>query len=175
MSKNINKYLPKVLQPILEFQVLNASIDDELETIDRFIEDITKETIVNTATEYGVKRWENTLNIVAKDSDSLTTRKFRIRNILNNKLPYTIRWLQNKLTEITGSSTAWTISIDYNTYIVTVILAGLNTDWMADVQKQLRIALPANMVLEIGGEPISGSEILVGIATHTAYKLKFYS
>ena len=43
------------------------------------------------------------------------------------------------------------------------------------IPQKLRIAIPANMVLEIGGEAISGSKPIFGIGTHIAYKLKLYS
>ena len=60
MSK-INNYLPKVLQPIVEFQQINSDLDVELNNIDNLIKDIQKEVIIQTATEYGISKWENTL------------------------------------------------------------------------------------------------------------------
>ena len=174
MSKIIN-YLPRCLQDILEFQLINNDLDTELNLLDRNIKAINTETIVKTATEYGINRWEKCLGITPGDGDSLETRKFRITNILTDKLPYTYRWLKNKLTEITGSSTAWILNINYEEYTIAIILAGLNTSWMAEVQKQLRVAIPANMKLEIGGEPLSGSSLKYGIGTHIAYKLEFRS
>lgn len=172
---NINQYLPKVLQSVKELQLVNKDLDIELDLLKGYVKGVYSETIVSSATEYGVKKWEKTLNIVPKEGDSLATRKFVIQNILTNKLPYTVRWLMNKLTEITGSSSAWTLNIEYESYTVTIVLAGLNTDWMMEVQKVLRIALPANMELLIGGEPLTGNTIRYSIATHLGYKLKFNS
>ena len=175
MSKNINNYLPKILQPILEFQIINNDLDVELDNLENQILNINKEVIVQTSSEYGIKKWEKSLGIIPSSGDSLSVRRFRIQNILTNKLPYTARWLHNKLTEITGSETAFTTNINHDQYKLTIILAALNSDWMKEVQKQLRIAIPANMVLEIGGEAISGSKPIFGIGTHIAYKLKLYS
>lgn len=172
---NIHKYLPKVLQPILEFQLINQDLDIELSLLDGYITDINKETIVQTASDYGISKWENALGIIPGDTDSLEVRRFRVNNILTSKLPYTIRWLRQKLTEITGSATAWTLNMNYQDYTATIILSGLDTDLMLEVEKQLRNAIPANIELEIGGPGISSSEIKVGIAMMygTKYNLPY--
>lgn len=163
MSK-INSYLPKVLRDIIEFQIVNSDLDVELGLLENYIKGINTETIVQTASIYGIEKWEKILGIIPDDTDSLETRRFRINNILTSKLPYTVRWLQKKLSEITGSTTGWTLNINNNDYTITIILSGLDTDLMLEVEKQLRNAIPANMVLEIGGPGISSSEIKVAIA-----------
>lgn len=168
----INNYLPKVLQNIVEFQLINNDLDIELEDIDTFIKSIEKEIIVQTATEYGIKRWENVLGIIPSNNESLEIRRFRINNIITSKLPYTIRWLQNKLTEIVGSESGWSLNIDYSHYTITIILSGLDTNLMLEVEKQLRNAIPANMELEIGGPSITSSEIKIGIGMMYATKYK---
>lgn len=174
MSK-INDYLPKVLQPIVEFQQINSDLDIELNNIDEQIKNIEKEVIVQTATEYGIGKWENTLGIIPSDSDSLEVRRFRISNILTSKLPYTVRWLRQKLTEIVGTDNGWTLNIDNNNYTITIVLSGLDTKLMLEVEKQLRNAIPSNMGLVIGGAPITSSEIRFGIAMLLAVKNKITS
>lgn len=168
----INDYLPKVLQPIIEFQQINSDLDIELNKLDNLIKDITKETIVQTATEYGISKWEKTLGIIPSDGDSLEIRRFRVNNILTSKLPYTLRWLQMKLTEIVGSESGWTLNMDYAHYTITIILSGLDTELMLEVEKQLRNAIPANMELEIGGPSITSSEIKIGIGMMYSTKYK---
>lgn len=173
MSK-INEYLPKVLQPIIELQLINADLDIELGQLEKKITDINKESLIQSATVYGIQQWEKTLGIVPKDGDSLEVRRFRVYNLLNSKLPYTIRWLMNKLTEITGSPTAWTLNMNYQDYTATIILSGLNVNLMLEVEKQLRNAIPANIVLEIGGPAIAGGLVKVGTAMSygTKYNIK---
>lgn len=171
MSK-INDYLPKVLQDIEEFKIINENLDKELAGIDRIINDIQKEAVVQTASELGISKWENALGIIPSDIESLEVRRFRINNILTSKLPYTVRWLQNKLTEIVGSTSGWTLNVDYAHYIITIILSGLDTNLMLEVEKQLRGAIPANMELEIGGPSITSSEIKIGIGMMYATKYK---
>lgn len=167
----INEYLPKVLQPIEEYKTANEDLDIELDLLNTQIDSILKEVIANTATEYGISRWENTLGLTHSDSDSLELRRFRITNILTNKLPYTYRWLRNKLIEITGDSSGWALNIDNEDYTIVVTLTHMDLDMMAEVQKNLRYAIPANMILEMGSdEPIPSDLIRVGTAMQVATK-----
>lgn len=168
---NINSYLPKVLQPIEEYKTTNADLDIELDLLNSQIENMLKEVIASTATEYGISRWENSLGLSHSDSDSLELRRFRINNILTNKLPYTYRWLRNKLIEITGDSSGWALNIDNENYTIVITLTHMDLDMMAEVQKNLRYAIPANMILEMGSdEPIPSDMIRVGIGMQVATK-----
>lgn len=170
MSK-INEYLPKILQPIEEYKTTNEDLDIELDLLDSQIDSILKEVIANTASEYGIQRWENSLGLTHSETDSLELRRFRITNILTNKLPYTYRWLRNKLIEITGDSSGWALNIDNDNYTIVVTLTHMDLDMMAEVQKNLRYAIPANMILEMGSdEPIPSDLIRVGTAMQVATK-----
>lgn len=167
----INEYLPKVLQPIEEYKTTNEDLDVELDLLDSQINSILKEVIANTASEYGIQRWENSLGLTHSETDSLELRRFRITNILTNKLPYTYRWLRNKLIEITGDSSGWALNIDNDNYTIVVTLTHMDLDMMAEVQKNLRYAIPANMILEMGSdEPIPSDLIRVGTAMQVATK-----
>lgn len=174
MSK-INDYLPKVLQDVKEFQLINEDLDVELNNIDKLIKGVQSEAVVQTATEYGITKWENALGIIPSDNESLEVRRFRVNNILTSKLPYTLRWLQGKLTEIVGSESGWTLNMDYAHYSITIILSGLDTELMLEVEKQLRNAIPANMELQIGGPSITASEIRIGIGMMYATKYNISS
>ena len=160
----IHEYLPETLKDVIDLKLLNKDLDIELEQLDGYITGIGKEVIVKSASLYGIEKWENALGITPKDGDSLETRRFRVNNLLTSKLPYTYRWLIKKLTQITGSPSGYTLNINQNDYAITIVLSGLDTNMMIEVQKQLRNAIPSNMVLEIGGSSIAGGNIKVGIA-----------
>lgn len=167
---NIHEYLPKVLSDIVDLKLLNKDLDIELEQLDGYITGIGKEVIVKTASIYGIEKWEKALGITPKEGDSLETRRFRVNNLLTSKLPYTYRWLIQKLTQITGSPTGYTLNVNNIDYTITIVLSGLDTDMMIEVQKQLRNAIPANMVLEIGGPPLVSSDIKIGMALRIGTK-----
>lgn len=171
----IKLYLPKILQDILELENICGTEDIEFNEIQKGVKQVYSETIVDDATLLGIERYERLFGLIPNAGDSLSIRKFRIKSILQNKLPYTKRWLENKLTEITGNSSGWILNINYDSYTVTIILSGLDTELMGEVQKQLRNAIPSNLALEIGGSPLSSSDILFACGVHLGYKYKINS
>lgn len=170
----IHEYLPETLKDVIDLKLLNEDLDIELEQLDGYITGIGKEVIVKSASLYGIQKWEKALGITPKDGDSLETRRFRVNNLLTSKLPYTYRWLIQKLTQITGSPSGYTLNINQADYAITIVLSGLDTNMMIEVQKQLRNAIPSNMVLEIGGPPLVSADIKVGMALRigTKYVIK---
>lgn len=170
----IHEYLPETLKDVIDLKLLNEDLDIELEQLDGYITGIGKEVIVKSASLYGIEKWEKALGITPKDGDSLETRRFRVNNLLTSKLPYTYRWLIQKLTQITGSPSGYTLNINQADYAITIVLSGLDTNMMIEVQKQLRNAIPSNMVLEIGGPPLVSADIKVGMALRigTKYVIK---
>lgn len=167
---NIHEYLPETLKDVIDLKLLNEDLDIELEQLDGYITGIGKEVIVKSASLYGIEKWEKALGITPKDGDSLETRRFRVNNLLTSKLPYTYRWLIKKLTQITGSPSGYTLNINQDDYAITIVLSGLDTNMMIEVQKQLRNAIPSNMVLEIGGPPLVSADIKVGTALRIGTK-----
>lgn len=167
---SIHEYLPETLKDVIDLKLLNEDLDIELEQLDGYITGIGNEVIVKSASLYGIEKWEKALGITPKDGDSLETRRFRINNLLTSKLPYTYRWLIKKLTQITGSSSGYTLNINQDDYAITIVLSGLDTNMMIEVQKQLRNAIPSNMVLEIGGPPLVSADIKVGTALRIGTK-----
>ena len=61
-------------------------------------------------------------------------------------------------------------NINQADYAITIVLSGLDTNMMIEVQKQLRNAIPSNMVLEIGGPPLVSADIKVGTALRIGTK-----
>lgn len=171
----IHEYLPETLKDVIDLRLLNEDLDIELEQLDGYIAGIGKEVIVKSASLYGIEKWEKALGITPKDGDSLETRRFRVNNLLTSKLPYTYRWLIQKLTQITGSPSGYTLNINQADYAITIVLSGLDTNMMIEVQKQLRNAIPSNMVLEIGGSPLVSADIKVGMALRIGTKYKIPS
>ena len=79
--------------------------------------------------------------------------------------------MKYKLIEITGDSSGWALNIDNENYTIVITLTHMDLDMMAEVQKNLRYAIPANMILEMGSdEPIPSDMIRVGIGMQVATK-----
>ena len=93
MDRKLINYLPDILKNIEEFDRLMQSEQPEVEWLwseaDKYIDN----SFVLTQDESTASRWERILHITSKDTDELDVRNFRIRSVMQGKLPYTFRVL----------------------------------------------------------------------------------
>lgn len=120
------------------------------------------EVIVKMADSYGLDRYENIYNI-NNTSNNIEIRRINILNKINDILPFTLKWLHNKLEEALGEGN-FHIDIDYNNYSIKITILGLSME-IADIYREnLRQQLPANMVivfdLQINNNIVIGSTII---------------
>ena len=93
---SIIEYFPLFLQDIREFKIISNIEDIELEKLKAKIEEILKEVIVSNAVDYGLERYEKIYNIEEPSKDVIV-RRYNILAKINNRVPYTINWLKNKI------------------------------------------------------------------------------
>lgn len=77
----------------LELRYILAAIDRTLANM--FIE---------TADEYGIKRYEDMMDIVPDEEDTLDTRRFRVLTLWNDYVPYTKSELYKRLVKQFGTT-----------------------------------------------------------------------
>lgn len=143
----IIEYIPNFLQNVREFKIISNLEDEELENIRLQIDKILKEVIVNTSESYGLERYEKIYNI-NNPSEDIVIRRFNIISKINNKAPFTIKWLDNKLKQLAGEGN-YKINVDYNNYKVTISIVYLFGDIANTLQKDLIELLPANLIIQI--------------------------
>lgn len=141
------EYYPLFLQDIREFKLISNIEDTELEKIQNKVEEILKEVIVNTAESYGLNRYEKIYNL-SNDTNDLTARKYNILAKINNRVPYTMNWLKNKLNNTIGKEN-YKINIDYNNYTLTVEILAVFKEVAEVLNKDLREQLPANLKVAV--------------------------
>ena len=112
------EYFPSFLQDIREFKIISNIEDVELKKIQDRIEEILKEVVVATAETYGLDKYEKIYNI-EKTTNDLLIRRYNVLAKINNRAPYTINWLKNKLNNTIGEEN-YRIDIDYNNYTLTI-------------------------------------------------------
>ena len=161
MSKLI-EYMPPFLKNIREFNKIFDAEDIELEDLNYNLKKMLTEVIVKTADSYGLDRYENIYNI-SNTSNNIEIRRINILNKINDILPFTLKWLHNKLEEALGEGN-FHIDIDYNNYSIKITILGLSME-IADIYREnLRQQLPANMVivfdLQINNNIVIGSTII---------------
>ncbi len=141
------EYLPDFLQGIREYQEIFKVEDIEIKKLKAQIEKILKEAIVNTAESYGIERYEKIYNI-QNNEDDISTRRFVILSKINNRLPYSLNWLRNKLDNTLGKEN-YTLNVDYNNYSIQIEIAALLKDIAIMINKDLREQLPANLLITV--------------------------
>lgn len=141
------EYLPNFLQGIKEFKELLNAEDIEVEKINAAIEKITDEVIVKNAQDYGLDRYEKIYRTSNIASD-LTTRRLNILSKMNNRTPYTLKWLRSKLDEMVGKEN-YTLKIDYNSYTLTIRFDAFYSEATEIFKKDFKKQIPANILLGI--------------------------
>ena len=147
-NRKLIDYLPHFMQRFVE---IVAIMDTEQVEVDRLwtnIENAFSDQFILEATVNGVKRWESMLGISPKDTDTLDERKFRILATMNQELPYTMRKLEQMLTNLCGVD-GFSIELDAANYNVVVTLALENENNLHEVERMLTKILPANMTKKI--------------------------
>ena len=161
MSKLI-EYMPPFLKNVREFNKIFDAEDIELEDLNYNLKKMLTEVIVKTADSYGLDRYEKIYNI-SNTSNNIEIRRINILNKINDILPFTLKWLYNKLEEALGEGN-YHIDVDYNNYSIKITILGLSME-IADIYREnLRQQLPANMVivfdLQINNNIVIGSTIV---------------
>lgn len=140
------EYLPSFMQDIREFKELFATEDIEIEKLKDAVDKIFSEIIVKTAESYGLDRYEKIYQINA-ESDILEARRLKILLKINDKVPYSYKWLINTLDTVLGKEN-YRITIDYANYKMKIEIL-LNYSELAEIlRKDLIKHIPANIELD---------------------------
>ena len=143
-DRKLINYLPHFMQV---YEELKSIMETEQVEIDRLwleAENALDDQFILEATENGVKRWESMLGVSPKDTDTLNERKFRILTKLNQELPFTLRKLEQALTNLCGNDmfSIEVIAAEYRVEIKLGVANGNNYQEVVDVLKKM---IPANM------------------------------
>lgn len=142
---NIIEHLPHFLQEVREYKEICKVEDIELENIQAKMNELLDEVIVNRASMYGLARYEKIYNI-KNISDNIDIRRFNILSKINNRAPFTLKWLDNKLKQLVGENN---YKINIENYRITISIVYLFGDVANTLQKDLRELLPANLIIKI--------------------------
>ena len=164
----IIEYVPNFLQEVREFKILSNIEDEELEKLKLQIDNILKEVIVNTSEDYGLKRYEKIYNIKVI-SDDMDIRRFNIISKMNNKIPFTYKWLDNKLKQLVGEDN-YRFNIEYDNYKVIIRIVYLFGNIVDTLQQDLKELLPANLIIQIN--LFSNCNLYLGSIIHEKQHIK---
>lgn len=140
-------YLPPILQDIKEFKIITTCDDTENAELNICIDNLYKDQYITT-TKTAIKRYEDMLGIVAKGTDTLEDRRFRVLAIYNKQLPYTRIVLEQNLTTFCGKD-GYELILDYVGNVLTVKIALTAKSMFDTVNSYLEGVIPMNLVIDL--------------------------
>lgn len=152
----IENYLPPVVREVDVFQQIANAQNPEFNLLQSRIVQTFSERFIQTATEYGVRRWEQLLLISPKAEETLEQRKERILTYLNIKTPYTWRMLESMLAAYLGDGN-FKLKYDNELTKLFLTLNWLSSYAYADIESLLGKVLPANIIFEMGYTTTAGN------------------
>ena len=167
---DISKYWIPIIRKTANFQQIAAAENPEFNLLVEKLNALEKDGFIPTATEYGVKRWEQILGLVASDGMTLDERKAQILNYLNVKTAYTIRTLRQMLAAIVGEGN-YTMHIDNDTQTLHIEVPFSMQSKVAEVEQLLKRVLPMNLDVDIlvDGFPTKYTQLEYIESTGTQY------
>lgn len=165
-------YWMPLLRKIKEFKEIAKTEEPELRYILEAIDRTLANMFIETADEYGIKRFEDMMGLYPEEGDSLETRRFNVLIKWNDRIPYTDKELYNRLLSLCGSADKFTLEEHYTEYWLKIVThLGVNGAFDA-VTKLLEDMLPCNLDLKLQNiiEAIKTTPLYLGVATCTAMR-----
>lgn len=129
-------------------------------------ERILHNRFISTADEYGISRFEKMLHIYPEKEDDLETRRTRVLQRWNNRVPYTLHSLTAKINEVLKGEHRFSVRIDE--YTLTLTVYGINDSQNEALKYVLSVMIPLNVAADIIYESsIKGSVYFGGIMQET--------
>lgn len=144
----LNYWMP-LLRKLKEFKEIAKTEEPELRYILAAIDRTLANFFIESADEYGIKRYEDMMGIVPEETDTLDTRRFRVLTKWNNYVPYTEPELYRRLVSICGSEDAFDLEEHYKEYWLRVTIHLGVAGAFDMVANTLDDMLPCNLVLEL--------------------------
>lgn len=99
---DILSYLPPILHEVKEIVEIASVEKPVLEAVWQAIEDTLNNQFVVTTNKFGASRYEKMLRLVAGESETIETRRFRILTRYQEQAPYSYKVLKQLLDSLLG-------------------------------------------------------------------------
>jgi len=157
MERKLIDYLPYVVQDFKEFQGITNGEQPEFNLVWNTYEQVFGNQFIDTMENYGLSRWEKMLKITPKGTDTLETRRARIKTRLNNFVPYPIRVFAQTLTAIANGE-PFTLTMEPGSYLLEIV-----TEWSASGQVEgleylIENILPCNIAISAANKLLCTAE-----------------
>jgi hypothetical protein len=134
---------PEIFSNIPEIAQIYAINDKQSEDLESAVDRMDQNIFLSTMDEATIARWENILNFIPLDTDTIEDRRFRVKSKVIEKLPYTERVILRKLDTLCPLGYEMIVNDDRTDVLVKLALKSKNT--IEDVDKMMDEMLPLNM------------------------------
>lgn len=145
---DLKSYLPPYLLEFAELVMTLESQEPEFRWLwDEFTATLNNEFVI-TCNEEGLERFENMLDIVPLDTDTIEDRKRRVLGLMAYGLPYTEKKLYETLVSMCGED-GFILDIDEDGYTVSIgmrLASRRLMDFVKDIAEKM---IPVNMFLNV--------------------------
>lgn len=141
--------LPTYYHDIIDFIEITKAEDIEFTKAEEAIERAFNNQFVMTSDEYGVKRHEKILKIVADPTiETLDFRKKRIISRYSAINPFTIRYLKNALNFLAGNGNVH-IDVDVYKFLLEITIDVKNNPIRKEINNTVNQIKPANLLYSL--------------------------
>lgn len=159
MDRRLYDYLPPFLHTVHELMAIMQAEQPEFEALWQATDDVMNERYVDSATVYGVKRWETILQVTPKATETLEERKSRIKQRIGLILPYTLPWLKTSLATQFGADN---YSVELDKYVLYLAVNPQDEDaenTLQNLLESLQEIKPAEMILRAAFRFVHGIKL----------------
>ena len=138
---------PQIITQIPDIAQLYEINEAQCEALDDAVQELDDDLFLSDMHEGFVERWEGILKITPNATDTLDERRFRVKTTMMDKLPYTIRVLDGKLSELCPGG--YEITLNSNKTHLNIAIAIRSQSSINDVVELVEKMLPLNMTYEV--------------------------
>lgn len=147
MVRDINtiEYLPEFVREFREIQIVTAVEDEELALINEDIEKVKENQFIMSTDRIGISRFEKLLRIVPNKSERLESRQLKVLSKWRDDIPYTYRWLVEKLDGLYGVGN-YVVKCDFDKYRLEIVLVKPKSEDVKQLVETLEQYIPCNIL-----------------------------
>lgn len=155
-------YLPPFMRDYKEPAAALKAEEPEFAKAWEAVDGVLRNHFISTADEYGIARREKILGICPADSDTIETRRARVQNRWKNRLPYTMRVLEAKLSELFGGRHHFFVWTKPDSYDLEVTVYSMDDSQAEEIKYLLSAMVPMNIAAHIVFENTHSGKIYSG-------------
>ena len=163
---------PEIIRQIPDIKQIYEINEKQLDKLNEAVYQLDSDIFLEDMGKSQIERWENILNIIAFDNDSIEDRRFRIQTRILERPPYTYKIFVKKLKVLSPES-----KVERSNNHIIVIIEPISLKMKDEIKRMLGEILPLNLtycivvLIEISFDNKNLEQFQVNkINLHTSFK-----